>query len=44
MLVISTAVSQKKRSQGEVISMATAMVTEEKGKELGDCLAVHFLP
>ena len=34
MLVISTAVSQKKLSQG-VISMATAMVTEEKGKERG---------
>ena len=32
MLVISTAVSQKKLSQG-VISMATAMVTAEKGKE-----------
>lgn len=34
MLVISTAVSQKKLSQG-VISMATAMVTEEKGREQG---------
>ena len=43
MLAISTAVSQKELSQG-CVSMATTMVTQEKGREQETDFLSTFLP